>query len=33
VLKVIDEHMEAIMVLYPREYDALIEKIRKTRYK
>ena len=33
VLKVIDEHMEAIIVLYPREYDALIEKIRKTRYK
>lgn len=28
VLQVIDEHMECIKALYPREYNAIIEKIR-----
>ena len=27
VLDVIDEHMEAIRVLYPREYEAIVQKI------
>ena len=28
VLEVLDEHMEAIKLLYPKEYDSIIEKIR-----
>ena len=28
VLKVLDEHMQAIKLLYPKEYDSIIEKIR-----
>lgn len=28
VLEVINEHMEAIKLLYPKEYDSIIEKIR-----
>lgn len=28
VLGVLDEHMEAIKLLYPKEYDSIIEKIR-----
>ena len=28
VLEALDEHMEAIKLLYPKEYDSLIEKIR-----
>ena len=31
VLDVLDEHMEAIRVLYPREHKAVIERIKKTR--
>lgn len=31
VLQIMDEHMEAIAVLYPKEYDAVVEKIRITR--
>lgn len=27
VLMVLDEHMEAIKVLYPKEYDALVKKL------
>lgn len=27
VLMVLDEHMEAIKVLYPKEYDALVQKL------
>lgn len=27
VLEVMDEHMEAIRLLYPKEYDAIVEKI------
>lgn len=27
VLEVLDEHMEAIKLLYPKEYDSIIEKI------
>lgn len=27
VLEVMDEHMEAIRVLYPREYEAIMERI------
>lgn len=32
VLRVVDEHMEAIGVLYPKEYNAVVEKIRITHY-
>ena len=28
VLEVLDEHMEAIKLLYPKEYDSIIEKIK-----
>lgn len=28
VLEVLDEHMEAIKLLYPKEYDSIIERIR-----
>lgn len=28
VLGVLDEHMQAIKLLYPKEYDSIIEKIR-----
>jgi hypothetical protein len=28
VLGVLDEHMEAIKLLYPKEYDSIIEKIK-----
>lgn len=27
ILDVLDEHMEVIRVLYPKEYDAIVEKI------
>lgn len=27
VLRVIDEHMEAIRIIYPKEYDAIIQKL------
>lgn len=27
VLQIIDEHMEAIRILYPKEYDAILEKL------
>lgn len=27
ILDVLDEHMEAIRVLYPKEYDAVVERI------
>ena len=27
ILDVLDEHMEAIRVLYPKEYDAIVERI------
>ena len=29
VLEALDEHMEAIKLLYPKEYESLIEKIKK----
>ena len=28
VLEVLDEHMEAIKLLYPKEYDSIIERIK-----
>lgn len=28
LMKILDEHMESIRVLYPQEYDALIERIK-----
>ena len=28
VLEVLNEHMDAIKLLYPKEYDSIIEKIR-----
>ena len=28
VVEVLDEHMEAIKLLYPKEYDSIIEKIK-----
>ena len=31
VLKVIDEHMEAIMVLYPKEYEQIIKRIKESK--
>ena len=30
MLKVLDEHMEAIKTLYPKEYDAVVRKLRDT---
>ena len=29
ILEVLNEHMEAIKLLYPKEYDSIIEKIKK----
>lgn len=31
VLKIIDRHMEAILAMYPREYDAVVRKIESLR--
>ena len=31
VLEVLNEHMEAIKLLYPKEYDSIIEKIKELR--
>lgn len=31
LMKVLDEHLEAIRLLYPKSYDALMDKIRRLR--
>ena len=31
ILRVVNEHMEALRVIYPKEYSAVIEKIKETK--
>ena len=31
ILRVVNEHMEAVRVIYPKEYSAVIEKIKETK--
>lgn len=31
ILRVMNEHMEAVRVIYPKEYSAVVEKIKKTK--
>lgn len=33
ILRVMNEHMEAVLVIYPKEYDAVVKKISATKEK